>query len=166
MSAPGSGRPGRRGRGGKGQSLVEFAMIIPVFLLVLAGILDFGFMLFSRVTLISATREGARWAVNQSDTTQIDFNGTSTGLKQQGGSIGANIPGLTWADLTVVTLCAKPPGVGGSCDFAAGGSPNAVKGDSITVRTTYVYDSFFARLFGTTVSLGNQVQMVLEVPED
>ena len=58
----------RRGRRiGNGQSLVEFAVVFPVFMLVLSGILDFGFMLYSRMTVISATREGARAAITQAD---------------------------------------------------------------------------------------------------
>jgi hypothetical protein len=71
---------------------------------------------------------------------------------------------MTWGQLTINLTCVDSGG--GSCDFATGGSPNADKGDSIRVSTTYAYSSFFSRLFGTTVNLGTQVQMVLEVPED
>jgi Flp pilus assembly protein TadG len=155
-------RPSRRRSGARGQSLVEFALVLPVFLVILAGILDFGFMLYSRVTLINATREGARWAVNQTDVTTIPTNASSTGLNQQNGAIGANLSGLTWADLAISLGCVRA--AGGNCDFAAGGSPNAIAGDSIIVSTTYTYRSFFASFFGSTIPLGNQVRMVLEVP--
>jgi Flp pilus assembly protein TadG len=141
---------------------VEFALVLPIFLLVLGGIMDFGFMFFSRVNLINATREGARWAVSQSDVTSIPTNGSNKGLQQSGGAIGANMAGLTWANLTVTLTCV--PAAGGTCDFAAGGSPNAVAGDSIIVQTTYAYRSFFSNFFGQTVNLGTQVRMVLEVP--
>ncbi|HVM66414.1 MAG TPA: TadE family protein, partial [Acidimicrobiales bacterium] len=46
----------------EGQSLAEFALVFPIFVLVLAGILDFGMGLFSYMTMLNATREGARLA--------------------------------------------------------------------------------------------------------
>ena len=51
--------------------MVEFALIFPVFMLILAGILDFGFMLYSRMNVINAAREGARAAVTAADKTTI-----------------------------------------------------------------------------------------------
>ena len=68
-TATGTG-PHRR-RKSRGQSLVEFAVVFPVFMLVLSGILDFGFMLYSRMTVISATREGARAAITQGDAPSV-----------------------------------------------------------------------------------------------
>ena len=43
-----------------GQALVEFALIIPVFLLLLLGLLEFGFIFDHAMTISYATREGAR----------------------------------------------------------------------------------------------------------
>jgi hypothetical protein len=54
---------GRRRRGDarhRGQGLVEFALILPSFLLILVGMVDFGFLFYSHMTLEYATREGAR----------------------------------------------------------------------------------------------------------
>lgn len=47
-------------RAERGQGLVEFAMIVPVVLLMLLGMLDFGFALDHSATVGNATREGAR----------------------------------------------------------------------------------------------------------
>jgi hypothetical protein len=49
----------RRGRG-RGQSLVEYAMTVPVFLLILLGMLEFGFAFSHHLTMEYSTREGAR----------------------------------------------------------------------------------------------------------
>jgi len=49
-----------RRSGRRGQSLVEFAMIVPVILLLLVGMLEFGFIFDQTMTLNYATREGAR----------------------------------------------------------------------------------------------------------
>ncbi len=46
-----------------GQSLVEFALILPIMLLLLMGIVQFGFIFNGQITLTSAAREGARLAV-------------------------------------------------------------------------------------------------------
>ncbi|MGZ5408336.1 MAG: TadE/TadG family type IV pilus assembly protein, partial [Aeromicrobium sp.] len=58
-------RPRRIGgwRRREGQSLVEFAVVLPVFLLILAGIIDFGLGLYSQMTVINAAREGARLGI-------------------------------------------------------------------------------------------------------
>jgi Flp pilus assembly protein TadG len=47
-------------RGARGQSLVEFAMVVPVFLLLILGMLEFGLAFTHDQTLAYATREGAR----------------------------------------------------------------------------------------------------------
>ena len=52
-------RRGRTRREG-GQALVEFTLIIPVFLLILFGMIEFGFVFTHDLTLEYATREGAR----------------------------------------------------------------------------------------------------------
>ena len=44
----------------RGQGLVEFAMLVPVFMLLLLGMLEFGFAFDQNLTLEYATREGAR----------------------------------------------------------------------------------------------------------
>jgi hypothetical protein len=49
-------------RGERGQSLVEFAMVVPLLLLLVFGVIDFGRLLMNQVTLTNAVREGARLA--------------------------------------------------------------------------------------------------------
>lgn len=44
----------------RGQGLVEFAMLVPVFMLLLLGLLEFGFVFDHTMTVSYATREGAR----------------------------------------------------------------------------------------------------------
>ncbi len=43
-----------------GQSVVEFALVLPVLLLILLGIIQFGAVFNSLITLNAAAREGAR----------------------------------------------------------------------------------------------------------
>ena len=50
-------------RSEKGQAMVEFALILPLLLTLLCGIIDFGWMYYNQITLNNAAREGARYAV-------------------------------------------------------------------------------------------------------
>lgn len=52
-----------RGRGRQGQALVEFALILPLLMLVLFGIVEFGRAWNAKQVLTDAAREGARLAV-------------------------------------------------------------------------------------------------------
>lgn len=47
----------------RGTTMVEFALIVPVLLLLLVGILDLGRALNAYVTMSNASREGARYAM-------------------------------------------------------------------------------------------------------
>ncbi len=47
-------------RTGRGQSLVEFSVMVPVFIVLLFGMLEFGLAFSHNMTLEYATREGAR----------------------------------------------------------------------------------------------------------
>ncbi len=53
----------RKSRREDGQAMVEFALILPVFLLILCGIIDFGWLFYNQLSLNNACREGARYAV-------------------------------------------------------------------------------------------------------
>ena len=44
----------------KGNALVEFALILPVFLAILLGVITFSIALYNKTVLTMATREGAR----------------------------------------------------------------------------------------------------------
>ena len=44
----------------KGQSMVELALILPIIILILFGILEFGRIFYSYIVITNAAREGAR----------------------------------------------------------------------------------------------------------
>jgi len=46
----------------RGAELIEFALVLPVMLLILAGILDMGFLFNNYAVVTNAAREGARMA--------------------------------------------------------------------------------------------------------
>lgn len=54
-------------RSEKGQALVEFALILPILLGLILGMIEFGWILNGKLTLTNAAREGARAAVASED---------------------------------------------------------------------------------------------------
>lgn len=54
-----------RGWRQRGQSLVEFAILLPLLLIMLSGLIEFGFILNDYLDLIDAAREVARFAADE-----------------------------------------------------------------------------------------------------
>lgn len=48
-------------RDDEGQNIVEFALLLPLLMYILMGIIQFGFIFAAYLTLNNAVREGARW---------------------------------------------------------------------------------------------------------
>jgi Flp pilus assembly protein TadG len=53
-------RKQKRKRDQKGAAAVEFAIILPVFVLLLFGMIEWGILLFNQQVITNASREGAR----------------------------------------------------------------------------------------------------------
>ena len=89
-----------RGRGESGQSLVEFAMVLPLLLLILFAIIDFGRIYQGQVTLTNAVREGARLGSVGGSSGQIAARvaATSGGLSP---SVTTTIPGAAGGSVMV-----------------------------------------------------------------
>ncbi len=70
------------GRNVKGQTIVEFALILPILLLILLGILEFGRIFSAWMSITHASREGARDAALGGTTLQVEerIDAVSAGL--------------------------------------------------------------------------------------
>ncbi|NOH03534.1 MAG: hypothetical protein HND47_17015 [Chloroflexi bacterium] len=62
----------------RAQSLVEFAITLPIILILLSGVVEFGFALNYYLSLLDATREAARFFSDQDPFTR-DGGGAITG---------------------------------------------------------------------------------------
>jgi Flp pilus assembly protein TadG len=61
----------------RGAALVEFAVVLPLLLLLLVGIVEFGLLFYNKQVLTNASREGARAGIaykSQTEITQIVVN--------------------------------------------------------------------------------------------
>ncbi len=78
----------------RGATAVEFALLLPVLLLLLFGIIDFGRALNAQITLTQAVREGARLAslgqVNPAVQTRV--SAAATGLSSVVATVTSSCP--------------------------------------------------------------------------
>lgn len=61
-----------RGRAERGAAAVEFAIVVPLLLLILLALVDFGRMMFVQVSVNAASREGARASSVGQSPAQVD----------------------------------------------------------------------------------------------
>jgi Flp pilus assembly protein TadG len=131
----------RRLRSERGAELIEFALVFPVLLLVVLGIVDFGF-LFQRMEVVTnAAREGARMAVLPAYSS-TDVRNRVCAYVQNGG-----VP---------VTTCSAPGGGGNpvidvttvSIPVAAGLTPMSGKRVQVTYTHNYIFIGPIASWFG------------------
>jgi len=102
----------------RGQALVEFALVIPILILIFIGILDLGHGVYAYGVVSSAAREGARFGiVNPTDT---------SGIKTQA---RANTAALDPSKITVPDPTCS--GTKTTCD--------ATPGNLMTVSVSYTF---------------------------
>lgn len=86
----------RRPRAERGQSLIEYALVMPILLLVFLGIADFARVIFSYDTIGNAAREGARYGtVHATDVTGIEARtrALTSGLDPANLDVSISYPG-------------------------------------------------------------------------
>ncbi len=55
----------KRSRDHRGQALVEFAIVLPLLILIVLGIMQFGLLFWTQITLTQVARDTGRWAATQ-----------------------------------------------------------------------------------------------------
>jgi Flp pilus assembly protein TadG len=145
------------GRRERAQSLVEFALVLPILCILIFGIIDFGMGLRSYISLTNATREGARFGAvgNPAGSYPADCNGTTnTSII---GRVCVSIEGLNLDDIQSVSV-----------SYPGGQSP----GEEVIVSAEYTYNfitpigdliTFFTGgAFPETLTLSTSTNMRLE----
>jgi Flp pilus assembly protein TadG len=138
------------GSADRGQSLVEFALVLMPLFIILLGIIQFGFVFNSYVTITNATREGARTgtiymydpALSKAQNDVARNNAVKTALTSSMNLLGKVAPnfttsgswtqsGLTYTNGDLVVTYVVPAGVTDA---------DARPGQQLTVRATYHQD--------------------------
>jgi hypothetical protein len=125
-----AGRPRRRG-----QSLVEFALVAPVFFLVLFAIIEAGRFMFYYETLNNATREGARYAIVNGANSLVCPTGPPAS-----GSVACDIDGSDVQE-RVRDAAFGALGVGVTVTSEWLNPPDNSRGATVRVNATYTYTS-------------------------
>ncbi|MFN8629541.1 MAG: TadE/TadG family type IV pilus assembly protein [Chloroflexota bacterium] len=137
----------RRRRRSEGQSLVEFALVFPIFILVLAGIIDFGLGMYSYMTIQNASREGARLAVtNCTKTNCLAAIQTRTVANSNGLLAAGNVSVTCYVGQTTTTEACTA----------------STAGDSVKVGVSYNYQMIWPLTFGTQIPMSSSATFMLE----
>ena len=79
---------------GRGQSLVEVALVLPIILMILLGLLDFGRVFYTMVALRDAADEGATYAAIKPN--------DSAGIQRRAAEASTNLVSIQTGDVSVV----------------------------------------------------------------
>lgn len=129
----------------KGASVVEFALVLPVLMMILFGIIEFSFILYDKAIVTNASREGARRG--------IVFRGIDSGVPT------VDITG-TVADYCANYLVSLGNSSAASATTVTGNC--AVPGSSLTVTVSYPYSflvlpNFVSSITGNIILDGTTV---------
>jgi Flp pilus assembly pilin Flp len=119
----------RRHREERGAAAVEFALVMPILIVVVLGIVNLGFVLAQQISLNNGARQAARFAVVEGPTCgQIELEG-----KNSAETIGMEATDVPAPVLTRAAAGAPTPHPPAPCPAPCDGS---TVGDSITVTMT------------------------------
>lgn len=139
-------------RSEEGAQLVEFALVLPLLLLVVLGIAEFGFMFQRYEVLTNAAREGARIAVLPGYATADVTQRVTDYLEAGRVPVTGTNPAVAVENRSIVL---------------AGGTTVIVKRVTVTYTHTYSFLTAMAGWFGssyTTQALSAVSEMRVEVP--
>jgi Flp pilus assembly protein TadG len=132
-----------RWREDRGNSLVEFALISFMFVIVLAGVVELGRMVLVYNTIANAAREGTRYAiVHGADQTASPSGPGKPCTCPDVKTVVKNFASAGLVDTTALTITVSYPN----------GDNNA--GSTVAVKVLYTYDPFvnyFSSILNTTL---------------
>lgn len=131
------------GRTERGASAVEFALVLPILLVVVLGIINFGFVFAQQISLNNGARQAARFAV---------VDGRDCGQIQDEGKSGAATIGMTG---TAVPTPVIERGTGSTFSGAPCPRPCAGSQPGQNVRVTMTRSAAWVVPFPPLFTAGN-----------
>lgn len=126
-----------------GQSLVETALVVPLLMLLLVGVVDLGRAMFTKMALANASREGARYGSHY----PAHKAGVIVAVETDLAANGVDIDPM----LVVLTLTPDPTSV----------TP-AVSGEEIAVALVYPFDTILGGIIGIDpIQIGAETRMIV-----
>ena len=129
-------------RNSRGQSLTEFALILPLLLVLIGGIVDFGLVFFIGQVIQNAAREGARIGATTPTPGPVQESGTFPACQTTGSAV-------------MKGACSRIPNVGLFNGFTvtSSGVQGAAPNKSVTVTVTGQYSWFLLKLIPSPLPL-------------
>jgi Flp pilus assembly protein TadG len=93
----------------RGTALVEFAFVLPIFILILIGTIEFGIVLHDYLILQNASREGARFAAVGNSQTAIQQRVRDFAFNLNDGSLDVQVTNAQGTRGATVTVQASYP---------------------------------------------------------
>lgn len=139
----------------KGQSLVEFAMVLPLLLMIAFGVTELGRAYYQYNTLTKAIRDGARYLSSNAYNAGNITNAQNIAVYgNTGGSGTAVLPGLTAGSITITGEAASPS-TGGTPPWDSANPP-----DWIVVSVSgYTFNSLVSGIINLNVNLSPEIRM-------
>ena len=128
-------------RGERGQSLVEFALVSPLFFLTLFGAIEFGLAVWQYNMIADLAQEGARWA---------SVRGSTAGTAATNGSVQTYVQGRALGIVPTVTTT-----------WPDGGSPSNAPGNRVQVLVQKSVVLAIPMLPSNTLVLQSHAQMII-----
>ncbi len=149
----------------RGSALLEYAVIVTVFLMLIFGIIDFGRALYTYHYLSNAARDATRWSAVNGTTCNSDGSCNGTGGMNNGTAsttdiknyVKNNVPSaIDPAKLTtnVNFLNSNGPTACGSGGLAAPGC-------TVQVQISYAFNFVTPLVFNKTMTLSSTSEMVI-----
>ena len=127
--------------GEEGTAIIEFAFLMPAFLLILYGLIEFGHYGYMRVALADAAREGVRYAMVRGAASAAPA--TSTSITAY---VRSRIALLDGSDVTVTSTF----------------TPDNQPGSLVKVQVSYPYEPFLLGYnFLTAATVTDSAQMTI-----
>jgi Flp pilus assembly protein TadG len=100
---PRVGRPGPGPQTSSGAAAVEFALVLPLFLVLMFGVVEFGLIMYAKGIITQASREGARFgaAYNLTPKTKGEIEAYVKTYLQNAGFPGATVTATLGDPLSV-----------------------------------------------------------------
>jgi Flp pilus assembly protein TadG len=133
---PEQGTRSRKMRKQSGQSLVEFAFLAPIILLLLVGVIEVGRFAYLSILVASAARAGVQYGAQSLADASDD-----AGMQAAALSDAQNIPGLTVTMATHFCACSDSPSTQVSCPATCGTGNHALV--YVRVQTNGAFSSLF-----------------------
>jgi Flp pilus assembly protein TadG len=85
----------------RGAAAIEFALCLPIFLAILFGILEYGWIFYEQANVIAAVRSGVRFGVTQDPDTDVNYlDESETTVRTSLAGLGIRASDLASATIT------------------------------------------------------------------